>query len=380
MFMFSPHAFCLALAAVLCCAGCGEPAPPIRIGLLPYLSGVRIEFSGQGTMDAAAMAVSEINATGGLLVAGRRHLVALRIRDAGEQVDVATGAAQALINQDSVIALIGPQFSRDALAVAMLAEGDGIPMITPMASLPEVTRNRPFVFRVAFTDDEQGASLSRFARQGLRAQRAAVLYDVADDYARGIADIFMRGFAGEGGVIVAAETFTTDAPFYRDQLGRIAATRPEVLFMPSYMPLVQAQMEQARAAGIEAVFLGTDVWDGNALSRIPVAEGAYQTAQWWPDTTVATMADFMTRFQDRYGRRPTGTEAATWDAVQLLAAAIQTAGTTEGAALRSALAATRGFPGVTGEISFDRDGNPKKSAVLLRLGPDGPVRVGEPER
>ncbi|MEK6687644.1 MAG: hypothetical protein AABZ01_04180, partial [Gemmatimonadota bacterium] len=89
--MSRPRAFSLALAAVLGCAGCREPAPPIRIGLLPYLTGVRIEFSGQGTMDAAAMAVSEINAAGGLLVAGQRHLVELRIRDAGEQVDVATG-------------------------------------------------------------------------------------------------------------------------------------------------------------------------------------------------------------------------------------------------------------------------------------------------
>lgn len=378
--MSRPRAFSLVPAAVLCCAGCGEPAPPIRIGLLPYLTGVRIEFSGQGTMDAAAMAVSEINATGGLLVAGQRHLVELRIRDAGEQVDFATAAARALINHDSVVALIGPQFSRDALAVAMLAEGDHIPMITPMASLPEVTRNRPFVFRMAFTDDEQGASLSRFAREDLRAQRAAVLYDVADDYARGLAETFQLGFLAGGGVIVASETFTTDAPSYRDQLGRIAATRPEVLFLPSYMPLVQGQMEQARAAGIEAVFLGTDVWDGNVLSRIPVAEGAYQTAQWWPDTTVAAIANFMTRFQDRYGRRPAGTEAATWDAVRLLAAAIQAAGATEGTALQAALAATSGFQGVTGEISFDPDGNPTKSAVLLRLGPGGPVRIGPPGR
>ncbi len=326
------------------------------------------------------MAVSEINAAGGLLVAGRRHLVELRIRDAGEQADVATAAARALINQDSVVALIGPQFSRDALAVAMLAESDGIPMITPMASMPEVTRKRPFVFRVAFTNDEQGASLSRFAREGLHAQRAAVLYDVADDYARSLAETFQRDFIAEGGVIVASETFTTDAPFYRDQLGRIAATLPDVLFMPSYMPLVQDQMEQARAAGIEAVFLGTDAWDGNLLSRIPVAEGAYHTAQWWLDTLVATSGPFIERFRDRYGRQPAGTEATTWDAFQLLAAAIQAAGTTEGTALRSALAATRGFPGVTGEISFDGDGNPKKSAVLIRLGPGGPVRIGPPER
>ena len=225
--MSSPRAFRLFLAAVVCCAGCSEPAPPIRIGLLPYLSGTRIEFSGQATVDAAELAVAEINAAGGLLVAGRRHRVELRIRDAGEQADVATAAALALINQDSVVALIGPQFSRDALAVAMLAEGDGIPMITPMASLPEVTRNRRYVFRAAFTDDEQGASLSRFAREVLHAQRAAVLYDVADDYARGLAEIFQRGFVAEGGVIVASETFTTDAPVYRDQLGRIAVTQPE---------------------------------------------------------------------------------------------------------------------------------------------------------
>lgn len=366
-----PRAALLAGLCGLTLLGCDRTGPPVRIGLLPYLSGQRAEISGRATVDAAELAVEEANLAGGIRIAGRRHPVRLAIADAGVQVQVAAGATRSLINNDSVVAIVGPQFSRDAVGVAGLANQAGIPMIAPMASEPSVTRDRPFVFRIAYTDDVQGRAMATFARERLGAARAALLYDVTDDYARGLASVFRDRFIELGGTIAAEETFTQDAPDYRAGLRRIAQSRPDVLFLPSYVNQVGPQMVEARQLGIEAVFLGTDVWNGTTISGIPEAAGSVQTIQWWPDSTNPVARAFIDRFTDRYGRTPSGTEAATWDAMQVLFAAMEAAGSTEGPQVRDALSQLV-HDGVTGRLTFVGAGDPDREPTFIRLGPEGP--------
>ncbi len=355
---------------MLCAAAaCGpRELPEFRIGVLASLSGTRSETSGRQTVEGAELAARVVNDSGGLTVGGRRYRVMVVIRDVGDQADKATAAARELINTERVAALVGPQFSRDALPVANLAEAAQVPMISPMSSNREVTRDKRFVFRVAFTDDVQGAAAARFALEQLKARRAAVLYDVAGEYSRGLAQEFVAHFERGGGRMVAREEFTTDAATdFRPQLRRIRAARPDVLFLPNFMPPLRSQLSQAREVGVAAVFLGSDSWDAGILAT-PESDGSFVVNQWHSGmASDSSSRRVLAAFRALYGHDARTTAAATWDAFHLLFHAARSAGSVDPSALRDGLAAIAGYQGVTGAISFAGGNDPAKSAAIVRV-------------
>jgi branched-chain amino acid transport system substrate-binding protein len=354
-------------AVLLVLAACSpEDAGEIRVGVLPYLTGLRYTGSGRGTRDAALLAADEINAGGGILVNGRRRRLKLLLEDAGQLEEVTTRSARLLINQKHVIALIGPQFSSDAIPVAGLAEAVGLPMITPMATNPKVTKGRRWVFRMAYQDDFQGEVMARFARARLGAMRAAVLYDVSDDYGRGLAEVFRRQFEARGGRIVADERFTSDARSdFRPQLRRIRDAGAEVVFAPSYFSAVQPQLAQSRELGMRITFLGPDTWDPGFVARVAGMQETYVVSMWHPHINTPESVRFITRYTARFGRRPMAMEAFTYDAIMILADAIARAGTLDAEPLRAAIAATR-HRGVTGDISFPGTGDAVRGAYIFQ--------------
>ena len=343
------------------------PDPEVRIGILSYVSGESRVTSGRSTIEAALLAQRELEERGGLKLSSGHYRVRLIVRDIADRSDIATSETRRLINEDSVVALVGPQFSRDAIPVASLAEQASIPMITPMSSHPRTTLGKRFVFRVAFSDDLQGAAMARFAYRTLGAHRAAILADVAGEYSRHLAEVFKREFERVGGQVVAVEQFTSDAdPDFGPQLLRIRGARPDVIFLPNFIKPAATELVQARRLGIRAIFLGTDSWDPR-LSAVPEADGAYFTSQWHPGVGTPEGERFNAGYAAAYGRSPVTTAAATYDALQLLFQAIESAGSVDPAAIRDALAATRGYRGVTGELSYRGGGDPRKSVFVLQV-------------
>jgi len=366
----------LLLGATACAgfmAACDAPKDEdIRVGVIAYTSGSRRETSGLGTVDGAKLAVAEINAQGGIPIGGRRHPMRLIVVDGGDKADIATRVARGLINLDSVSALIGPQFSRDAIPVAMLADAAGVPMITPMSSHPAVTAGRRWVFRIAYLNEFQSEVLAGFARDRLGAKRAAILYDVANDYSRDLATSFRRHFEAAGGTIVADENYTSDLEGdFRPQLQRIGRSGAEVLFSPNYWSADSLQLLQAARLGLTIPFLGTDSWDPTITSDLGSNQVVYSATQWHPRIGTAESDGYISRFQAQYGRAPNATSAATYDAVRLLADAFERAGTLDLEAVRQALASTGGYRGVTGVLTFGDGGDPSRSAVILRTTRDG---------
>ena len=364
-----PFFLLFGLGATVCAPA---PDPEIRIGVLSYITGERRETSGVGTGEAALLAERLLEEAGGLHIGGRRYRVRLLIRDIGDRADLATGEARRLLNEDRVIGLIGPQFSRDAIPVASLAEQAGVPMITPMSSHPRTTKGKRFVFRIAYLDDIQGNAMARFAWETLGARHAALLYDVAGEYNRNLAQVFRRSFEAAGGTIVADEQFTSDEDNdFTTQLLRIRAAHPDVIFSPNFIGPVSLQMVQAHRLGITATFLGTDSWDAHIMSSLPEAIGSFTTSPWHTRIGSEEADHFIKRYRDAYGRLPLATAAATFDAVQLLFHAIEAGGSTDPAAVRDALAGTERFHGVTGELSYRDGADPPKSVFILRVDPAG---------
>lgn len=358
----------IVLSSVFACRSAPEPPREIRIGLLALMQGVPKETSGMPSLLAAELAADIANEEGGILVNGFPHRVVIIVKDYEDRADSATSVARALINQERIDALIGPQFSRHAIPVSVVAENAHVPMLSPMSSNPATTQKKSFVFRLAFLDDFQGDVMGRFAATELGASRAAVLYDKSTAYGRDLATVFRDAFEHEGGRVVAFESYALDEQLdYRERLRRIDDAHPDVLYLPNDTERVAAQIRQAREIGIDATFLGGDTWDMEAFKLMPEAEDAFVAHQWHYAIDTPDAARFVDLYRKTHGAVPKVTAAMTYDAVGLLLRAIQQRGSKDPDSIRAALTEKSEYTGATGTIVFNGGPDPVRSVVISKI-------------
>ncbi len=353
-------------AALAGCAPQDQKIDEIRIGVIAPITG-GIPNVGKSTVEAAQMAAQEINDAGGLEVAGRKYTITLVIEDNQDKAETAVAVAEKLINQEYVVALIGPQASRNAIPVAQVAENARIPMISPWSTNPDTTANKQYVFRVAFIDPFQGQVMARFSFEELNATKAAVLYDIASPYNKGIAEIYKQVFEAAGGKVVAFESYTTGEVDFTKQLEKIKNSGAEILFLPNYENEVPLQAEQAHQIGLDIPFIGSDAWGTIAPENRAALEGAYFSTHYAPDIADEPARTFIENYTKLYGHTPDDVAALTYDAFGLLFQAIQSQGLAEPEAIRTGLAGIESFLGVTGNMKYSGSGDPIKSAVVLRV-------------
>ena len=350
--------------------GC-EPKPVmVKVGVLAILSGPEnyIEASGNATVYGVTLALEAWEAAGGTTLDGRPVEIELVIKDNGDTPEKAVAAAQELINQEDVDAIIGPQFSSHAIPVAKLAEGAGVPMISPMSTNPETTANKEYVFRVGFIDSFQGRVAAQFASVNLDAAQVAALYDITNAYSKGIAEIFKSSFENLAAEVVAFEAYTPDQPQWEAALENIQASGASVLFLPTYESSLIPQVEMARAMGVTATFLGTDTWNSLDFAATPELEGSFYVTHWHPDNYSPASQAFVTSYKEAYPDQPVYiTSALTYDAFGLLINAIEQEQAVTSEAIRAGLANTTGYQGVSGSISYENSGDPEKSAVIMKI-------------
>jgi branched-chain amino acid transport system substrate-binding protein len=336
--------------------------------------------------------------------------IALVVRDNKDDPNLSAKLAAELITQDGVVAIIGPDYSRNALRVAPVAQSYRVPMVATGATNPDITKAGDFVFMAAFADTFQGEMMALFARGSLNAKTAALLTQVGDLYSEGLSRFFGESFTALGGSIVASEIYSSGDTNFIPQLTAIAAEAPDVVFMPGFVPEVPLAIKQARAvpqenaAGIVATFLGGDGWEDPRLVLLAGAaiEGSYFTSFFSPgipEEMVTNLAEayqsmsdmtpeayavmgssafeliaaamrrqnFVDAYQSMFGITPDACAAVGYDALRLVATAIRRAGSVDKEAIRDQLAATRGYEGATCIHSFTQDRHPIKSAVIMQI-------------
>lgn len=358
--------FLLVFSALASCAPKEQQVDEIRVGVIASITG-SIPNVGKSTVEAAQMAAAEINDAGGLEVAGRKYKITLIIEDDQDKAESAVAAAEKLINQEYVVAIIGPQASRNAVPVANVAENARIPMISPWSTNPDTTAGKQYVFRVAFIDPFQGQVMARFTFEELGATKAAVLYDIASAYNRGIAEIYKQVLEAAGGEVVAFESYTTGETDFTKQLTRIRNSGAEVLFLPNYENEVPLQAEQAHRLGLDIPIIGSDAWGTIAPENRAELEGDYFSTHYAPDIVEEPARTFIENYAGMYGHTPDDVAALTYDAFGLLFQAIQSQGMAEPEAIRAGLAGIESFVGVTGNMKYSGSGDPIKSAVVLQV-------------
>jgi branched-chain amino acid transport system substrate-binding protein len=356
----------LAAAAALVAAGCapGGNSKEIVIGEYGSLTGNTATF-GQSTKNGSEMAFAEINQAGGLL--GKQ--VKLIVEDDQSKPEEAATAVTKLINQNSVQAVLGEVASSRSLAAAPICQGAKIPMVTPSSTNPKVTQVGDYIFRICFTDIQQGEADAKFAAKSLKLKKAAILYDVRNDYSVGLRLVFMQKFKEYGGEIVAEQSYSEGDSDFRAQLTQLKSANPEIIYVPGYYTEVGTIARQARDLGLTVPLSGGDGWDSPRLWEIggKALNGCYFSNHYSVDDPSPAVQKFVADYKAKYGNTPDALAALGYDAARILADAIKRAESTDGQKVRDALAVTKNFTGVTGMITIDAERNAIKPVVILKV-------------
>ncbi len=340
-------------------AGSAKPPPTLRIGVLIAQSGEASEYSSTA-IRGVRMAVKHLN--DGPLVLGRQ-LELLVFDGAGTTIGARMAAERAVAA--GVIAIIGPPHSDGALAAAPAAQAAGIPMVTPSATHPDVTRVGDCVFRICFTDAFQAEALAAFALTDLKVRRAATLTNVRSHESMVLSRFFGERFAAGGGVIVRQLSYKPEAADFADLLGEAVADGVQMLFLPGRQEsgrIVRKAMEM----GIDLPIMGGAGWDRTDFFRNggrDVARGYY--AAHWRKNTGGEAYRYLIKYHPP--QLVITSLALGYDAMMLLGDAIGRAGTATPDAVRGALARTVGFPGITGEITMPASGDPPKPVHIYKI-------------
>jgi branched-chain amino acid transport system substrate-binding protein len=347
-------------------AGCGpQEEEPLKIAMLAAMSG-DVKTFGEGTKRGVDMAVKEWNAKGGVLGRPIEVIVGDTKCDAQEAANV----GNKVITQDKVHYIVGAVCSSASIPISEIANPAGVVQISPPSTNPQVTinedgSNKEYIFRSCFLDPFQGEVDASFAMVELGAQKSAVLYDVGNDYVKGLAEYYKASFEELGGEVPVFEAYVKEDTDFAALLTKVAEADVDVLFLPDYYNKVNVIAKQAKDKGITATLLGADGWDSPDLD-LEAVDGAYFSNHYSVYDPRPVVQDFVAAFDTEYGMTPDFVAVLAYDATNVLLEAIQKAGVDDPAAVRDELAAIQ-FEGVAGEIKFDDVGDPIKKAAISHI-------------
>lgn len=379
-FLYAIVALAMILAACAPSSGGGggeAQAKELKVAILAPLSGPVPTF-GVSTRDGALMAIDEWNAKGGVL---GMKIVPI-VEDSQCTPDPAVNAANKVIDQDGVKFIIGEVCSKASIPVSEIANAKGVLQISPTSTNVSVTvdsqgKVKPYIFRACFIDPFQGQVGAKFAWEKLGAKKAFIMLDQANDYVKGLAEEFEKAFTALGGEIVGKATYTDKDTDFSAILAQIADAKPDVVYLPDYYNIVNLVMKQAKEKGVNVPFVGGDGWDSADLD-LAAADGGFFTNHYSPDDPRPEVQNFRKAYGEKYKdengnpKVPDALAALAYDATNLLLEAINQAGTTDTAKVKDTLEKIK-FSGVSGQITFDANHNPIKSAVILAV-KDGAVK------
>lgn len=343
----------LAAAAAPLAAQEGEP---IKVAALYSLTGGLSSLDGP-SLKGAELHVAQINEAGGLL--GRP--LELVVFDTRTDQQVTATAAQEAVSS-GVVAGFGQSDTTFVMAAAPTFQEAGIPFVTSGATHPMLpTWVGDHMFMAAFGDDDQSYAIADYAYDTLGLRRVYVWTDNSMDFTRALTQFFTERFTERGGEIVSEDFFMMGDTDFSAQIDRLAAVdpAPDGVFVSAIPSEAGLTVRQIREAGLAMPIVSGDGFDTPLVAEVPGPELAddvwFSTHTYLADDRPEVQA-FIDAYTEFHGGPPENSFAPLgYDAIGLIANAIETAGSAEPAAIREALAATRDYPAVTGAISYTRE-------------------------
>jgi branched-chain amino acid transport system substrate-binding protein len=336
---------------------------------------------GEESKFAAEMMKADINGAGGIEIGGETYMVEFIYEDNESKAESAVSAALKLIERDQILAMVGPNSSKQAVPAGQVANDNRTPMVSPWSTNPDTTRDRPWVFRAAFLDPFQGPVAVDFARKTFEAETAAVLFALANDYSKGLAEIFRDDFNKKlgDGAVVAYESYGDKDQDFSAQLTKIIAEKPDFIFLPNNYNEVALIVKQAKDLGWDGPFMGADAWGNSELMPLcgDECKGHYFSTHYAAAGATGATKEFIDRYQEKYDYEPADVAALTWDAIQIVVKGLRGMDELTGnirkdrKALRDAIAGIEEVAGITGNMKFDEQGDPIKCAVVVKISDEG---------
>ena len=339
----------------------------VKIGHVAPLSGA-IAHLGKDNENGARLAIEELNAKG-ISIGGKKVKFELLAEDDAADPKQGAAAAQKLADQ-KVSGVVGHLNSGTSIPASKIYSDAGIPQISPSATNPKYTRQGyKTTFRVVADDVHLGGTLGRYAVQKLGAKNIAVIDD-RTAYGQGVADEFQKAAKAAGATIVGREFTTDKATDFTAILTTIKGKKPDAIFFGGMDAVAGPMIKQMKALGLNAKFMGGDgICTGELfkLSGETIAESQVFCAEAGgvegPQEKV--LSDFKAKYKKRFNADVQLYAPYVYDAVNVMAAAMVKANSSDPAKYLPVLAKTTDYKGVTGNIGFDEKGDVKNGALTL---------------
>ena len=355
----------------------GSEGGNIKVGIMGPHSGDNAQY-GLACLNGAQLYFDQLNEDGGI---NGKQIETFVYDEKGDATE-AVNAYNSLVQNDGVTGIVGDVTTIPSIAVAQASVADNMPCVTPSATAADVVTYGTNTFRACVTDPVQGVVMADFAsKQGYK--NVATLYKTGDDYNEGVNKAFCEEAESLGITITTQESYSDGDVDFNTQITNILATNPDAILLPNYYNEDGMIVTQARQQGYEKVFLGVDGWSGIYGGSENYADAAdlhdcYYCCAFSASNESEVTKQFIEDYEAAYDETPTNFCALGYDAAMVLAAgltAAEEAGLEPGsddykqAVIDGIFAST--VDGVTGSISYEDNGDPVKSSLIITFAEDG---------
>ena len=344
-----------------------EIGKTFKLGYALELSGGVAAYGNAGK-NGANLAVDEINKAGGI---NGKQITVISKDNKSDNAEAATVVSN-LINNDKVNAVIGSMTSGAVKSMTPNVTKGAVPLVTPAGTDDTLTvtngKVNDYIFRSTFQDSYQGKVLANYTTNELKAKKVVLYYDNSSDYAKGIAKSFEKTYTGK---IVDKVSFQSGDKDFQATLSKIKSEDYDAIVMPGYYNETGLITKQARELGIEQPILGGDGFADPTF--ITLAGDAAATNVYYVSGYSAkalaneTTTKFIAAYQAKYKSEPSMFDALAYDAVYMVKQAAEDTKAKTSVDVKDGLAKLKGFKGATGDITVDKDHNPVKDAVVVKL-------------
>ena len=344
-----------------------EIGKTFKLGYDLELSGGVAAYGNAGK-NGANLAVDEINKAGGI---NGKQITVISKDNKSDNAEAATVVSN-LINNDKVNAVIGSMTSGAVKSMTPNVTKGAVPLVTPAGTDDTLTvtngKVNDYIFRSTFQDSYQGKVLANYTTNELKAKKVVLYFDNSSDYAKGIAKSFEKTYTGK---IVDKVSFQSGDKDFQATLSKIKSEDYDAIVMPGYYNETGLITKQARELGIEQPILGGDGFADPTF--ITLAGDAAATNVYYVSGYSAkalaneTTTKFIAAYQAKYKSEPSMFDALAYDAVYMVKQAAEDTKAKTSVDVKDGLAKLKGFKGATGDITVDKDHNPVKDAVVVKL-------------
>ena len=341
----------------------------IKIGLAFPMSGTAA-MAGKYSTHGADVLKEELG--GKITVGDKEYPVEFVTMDTEGSEEKTTNVYQKLIEEEKVIAIVGPDSSKCMLAAAPIAQNAKCPAITTFGTNTAVTEVGNYIFRACFIDPFQGSVAAAYCdQQGYKT--ACIMFNNADAYAVGLKDAFVENFKGE--VLAIEEYSGSDVKDYNVQLTKLAAQNPDVLLLPNLNVELGLQIQQARTAGLNCPIICGDSADTPDVANVagPAIEGVAYVSAFSAESTDEAAKNFVDDYVKLYpDELPNSNAELTYETAKMVVWAIQNAKTLDRDGVRDALDTIDGLELPSGKMTMDpTTRNPIKGGVIMQYDAEG---------